>query len=63
MRSRFSEVLHNADWCLVTEFRRNISDPFFKGPIFFPETSVTNYQSTLRYIPEEINRLSRNIGY
>jgi len=23
------------------------------GPIVFPETSVTNYQSTLRNIPEE----------
>jgi hypothetical protein len=49
------------DWFLVTQVSGQAIGPIFKdqdlplkmGPIGFPETSVNNYQSTLRNIPEE----------
>jgi hypothetical protein len=79
----FSDMLHSADWCLVTDVLEKHICPILQGTYFHPETSVTtnlrcvtsqkrsincaemsvnNYPSTLRYIPEEIDRLSRNVG-
>jgi len=58
MRYRFSETLHSADWCLVTEVSEKNICPILQGIDICPETSVTNYRSTLLYILEEIDRLS-----
>jgi hypothetical protein len=50
-------MLRNVDWCSVTNVPGQPIDAIFKpkkiSPTAFPETSVTNQQSTLRNIPEE----------
>jgi hypothetical protein len=62
-------MLSSVDWRLVTDVSGQVIGPINKvqgtarllktGQIDCPETSVTNYQSMLRNIPEE--RISRNV--
>ena len=69
-------MLRNVDWYLVTDVSGQPNGPIFKGqavyyssciawpfkmgPIGSPETSVANYQSTLRNISEERKHLHRS---
>ena len=56
-------MLHSADWYLFTGVSIQstgpifkvfvLLDPWWRGPVGCPETSVTNYQYTLRNISEE----------
>jgi hypothetical protein len=53
-------MLRSVDWWLLADVSEQPIGPIFNGQtvlkmgqIGCPETSVTNYQSTLRNIPEE----------
>ena len=61
-------ILRSVEWYFVTDNWEQLIGPFFKGlrivwpwkegPIVYPETSVKNYQTRLRKIPEERRSLS-----
>jgi len=49
---RSSGMLRSMDWWFSTNASGQYIGTIFKGPIIYLDTSVTNYGSTLRNIPE-----------